>query len=302
LYRHLKEKLTQFYKIDKKDVKLDEDGIANFPDLELINLSTHVLPCYRLRRINRIKNGNGGKSKKRKVIVTTQLIEAGVDISVDIVYRDFAPLDCLIQTAGRCNRNSERDKGYVNVVILRDKKRELYKYIYDSTLIDATIDTIETFGEIVEEKDFILNSINKYYKTILERGSKDDSRGILESIIRLDFSKTAEFDLIQEKLPTMSLFVEIDEVAEEIRKKMEKIMDSKKGFERDLEILDIKREMNNYTLQIRCSEELENTVCTLNPIDGLEDYRYIERDELDKYYKIDLGLDLGEESRKALML
>ena len=299
LYEFLKDELALFHRLDKKDI-IDKDGVANFPGLDLINLSTHVLPSYRLRRINRVKNGSSD-SKKRKVIVTTQLIEAGVDISVDIVYRDFAPLDCLIQTAGRCNRNNERNKGHVNIVILKDEKQEFYKYIYDSTLIDATRGVIGAFNGMIEEKDFVLSSVGKYYKIVLERGSKDDSINILESIIKLDFSKTSEFDLIQEKLSSVSLFVEIDDIAEEIRKKMEEIFESKKGFERKLEILERRKEINNYTIQVRGSKEIEDIILNLNPIDGLEDYRYIKKGNLDKYYKIDSGLDLGE-SLKFVML
>ncbi len=299
LYKFIKEELTLFYGIDEKDVKIDKNGIANFPDLELINLSTHILPSYRLRRINRIKNGSG---EKRKVIVTTQLIEAGVDISVDIVYRDFAPLDCLIQTAGRCNRNDERDKGYVNIVVLKDEKQEFYKYIYDSTLIDATKDVIREFSKIIEEKDFVLSSVDKYYRILQERGSKDDSRNILESIVKLDFSKTAEFNLIQEKLPTVFLFVEIDDTAEEIRKKMEEIFKSKKGFERELEILKIRREINNYTIELRYPKKIEDFILNLNPIDDLEDYRYVKKSELGKYYKIDSGLNLGKELSEVFII
>ena len=44
--------------------------------------------------------------------MSTQLIEAGVDIDADIVYRDFAPMDSINQVAGRCNRNSSKEKGH----------------------------------------------------------------------------------------------------------------------------------------------------------------------------------------------
>jgi len=288
LYEFLKEKLAAFYGIDKKNVKIDKDGIVNFSDLELINLSTHILPGYRLKRINRIRDKS---NNKRKIVITTQLIEAGVDISADVIYRDFAPLDCLIQTAGRCNRNNESDKGCVNIVVLKDEKKEFYKYIYDSTLIDATREVINLYdNKMVEEKDFVLDSVNEYYRVVLERGSKEDSIRILKSIIRLYLSGTIEFNLIEEKLPVISIFVEIDEVAGKIRKKMEEIFESKKGFERKLEIWSMKREINNYTIQVRYSEKIEGVILNLNPIGGLEDYRYIKKDELNKYYKLDVGL------------
>lgn len=298
LYEFLKDKLAQLYGLNKEEV-IDVDGVANFPDSELINLSTHVLPSYRLKRINRIRNNN---TKKRKIIVTTQLIEAGVDISADIVYRDFAPLDCIIQTAGRCNRNNEKDKGHVNIIVLKDEKQEFYKYIYDSTLIDATKEVIGSFNGTAEEKDFVLSSVYKYYNLMVERGSQDESASILESIIKLDFSKTAEFDLIQEKLPSILLFVEIDDAAEKVRKKMEEILESKKGFERRLEILGIKREINNYTIQVRCFDKIMDTIFNLSPIDGLDYYRCIKKNELGKYYKIDSGVNLGDESPRFVIL
>ena len=59
-------------------------------------LSTHVTPHERFQRIRDIKRGI-----KRAVIVGTQLVEAGVDIDVDVVYRDFAPLDSINQVSGR---------------------------------------------------------------------------------------------------------------------------------------------------------------------------------------------------------
>jgi CRISPR-associated endonuclease/helicase Cas3/CRISPR-associated endonuclease Cas3-HD len=49
------------------------------------------------------------------VLVATQVVEAGVDISFDRVYRDYAPLPNVVQAAGRCNREFERDRGVVTV-------------------------------------------------------------------------------------------------------------------------------------------------------------------------------------------
>ncbi|MFD1571485.1 CRISPR-associated endonuclease Cas3'' [Halorubrum laminariae] len=50
--------------------------------------------------------------------VTTQLVEAGVDISFDRVFRDFAPMSSIVQAAGRCNRSFEHDRGTVIVWLL----------------------------------------------------------------------------------------------------------------------------------------------------------------------------------------
>ena len=64
---------------------------------ELIFLSTAVIPKHRRDRILSINKN----TKKRKIVVSTQLIEAGVDIDMDIVVRDIGPWDSIIQAAGR---------------------------------------------------------------------------------------------------------------------------------------------------------------------------------------------------------
>ena len=56
------------------------------------------------------------KSRKRRIIVSTQLVEAGVDLDVDIVYRDFATLDSVVQASGRCNRNFADTRGLVKLL------------------------------------------------------------------------------------------------------------------------------------------------------------------------------------------
>jgi CRISPR-associated endonuclease/helicase Cas3 len=55
-------------------------------------------------------------AKKRVLCVSTQLIEAGVDIDFAIVVRDLAGLDSIAQAAGRCNRNGDRASGRVHII------------------------------------------------------------------------------------------------------------------------------------------------------------------------------------------
>ncbi len=119
-------------------------------------LSTQITPKERLERINKIKKG------LYKVAVSTQLVEAGVDIDFDVVVRDIAPLDSINQAAGRCNRNGKQ-KGKVYIVSLSDDRGRLYSsYIYDPVLIDITRKILSNRTEIKESELLRLN--DEYYK------------------------------------------------------------------------------------------------------------------------------------------
>lgn len=289
LYTYLKNKFSDHYHVDSKKC-LDKDGICIFPDLELINLSTHILPKYRLNRIEKIKLDN-----KRKIIVSTQLIEAGVDISVDIIYRDMAPLDCLIQTAGRCNRENKEKKGLVNIILLKDEKhkRPFLSYIYDSVLVDATKEIIKKFGNKVSEKDFVLKSADEYYKLISERTSEEDSRRIVECLRNLNFYDINEFKLIKEKSDSISIFVEIDEEAERTIKEIEKTVEQSKGYEKRRNLMKIKKDINQYTLSIE-SNKMKEKIIHSPTFKKIGAFTYIPKEEISKWYQPDTGFEVDQ--------
>src|SRR5690625_5379790 len=64
-----------------------------------------------LRKINNNLNNN-----KKVICISTQLIEAGVDISFDSVIRSLAGLDSIAKDAGRCNRHGEKAIRQVYVI------------------------------------------------------------------------------------------------------------------------------------------------------------------------------------------
>jgi CRISPR-associated endonuclease/helicase Cas3 len=76
--------------------------------IEILHLSTSMCPAHRLSVIDRIKSR---KDEARILCISTQLIEAGVDISFSCVVRALAGLDSIVQAAGRCNRNGENPDG-----------------------------------------------------------------------------------------------------------------------------------------------------------------------------------------------
>lgn len=74
-------------------------------DFEVKHLSTSMYPAHRAAIISQVKSSLNNNEKI--ICVSTQLIEAGVDISFSCVVRTISGLDSIAQAAGRCNRNGE---------------------------------------------------------------------------------------------------------------------------------------------------------------------------------------------------
>jgi CRISPR-associated endonuclease/helicase Cas3 len=82
-------------------------------DVDIYYLTTNLCAEHRSGRIGEIKEKL--KQGKRILIISTNLIEAGVDLSVARVYRSLAGIDSIAQAAGRCNRSGELAMGQVVV-------------------------------------------------------------------------------------------------------------------------------------------------------------------------------------------
>lgn len=221
---------------------------ADHKDISFI--STHIIPKERLERISDIKKG------KYKIVITTQLVEAGVDIDFDVVVRDIAPLDSINQASGRCNRNnSGLEKGEVYVFSLKDETGKKYSsYIYDSVLLDITKNILGKHQEIQEQE--FLELINNYYKETFEKKAQDESRKILEAIGKLRYDSEerenisiSDFKLIDEDYSKKNVFVEVDDDAKEVWSQYMELK-SKDLFERKKAFDAIKADFYQYVISI----------------------------------------------------
>mgnify|MGYP000375779498 CR=1 FL=1 len=148
-----------------KEVKkmVGESIISERP---VIYLSSLVAPSQRTERILEIMDCI--KKGKNPIVVTTQCIEAGVDIDVDYIIRDWAPLDSIFQVCGRCNRNGEKKMGTINLINLKsDKGISLSKMVYDGVLLECTTFSIAGNQEIAEEHFYNFGS--RYFESVRDK-------------------------------------------------------------------------------------------------------------------------------------
>lgn len=171
---------------------------------EYILLNTHFTLEDRQEKL-RICNERL-ENKEKVVLISTQLIEAGVDIDFPIVYRDLCPLPNLIQTAGRCNRNYTLDYGEVYFFELKanGKKSSAYK-IYGRNFDWFLSFTKQEINTELYEKDLL--SIQKIFaedkvNNALQFGrfkTKDSELNAIECISQIRFEDFGKLKLIDEE-------------------------------------------------------------------------------------------------------
>jgi len=91
--------------------------------MPIYHLSTSMCPVHRRAILSEIRQRL--KAEEPMLCVSTQLIEAGVDVDFGAVIRSVAGLDSIAQAAGRCNRNGRRDIGHVHVVNLSEERVDM---------------------------------------------------------------------------------------------------------------------------------------------------------------------------------
>ncbi|MFH1288549.1 MAG: CRISPR-associated helicase Cas3', partial [bacterium] len=92
-------------------------------NVEIYHLSTHMCPAHRMAVLDQIKACL--PDKKSVICISTQLIEAGVDISFGSVIRFLAGLDSIVQAAGRCNRHNEKYPALGEVYIINPAEENI---------------------------------------------------------------------------------------------------------------------------------------------------------------------------------
>ncbi len=149
------------------------------------HLSTAMCPSHRKDVIKNIRNDLDAKMKI--LVISTQLIEAGVDFDFPVVFRAMAPLEAISQSAGRCNREGKLGELGGKVFLFK---------LQDGGMPDKTYAACAGHAE-----DLIMRNVNQlhehtvfnaYYAQIVQLYVNPDKNNINEARKRFDFETVSE--------------------------------------------------------------------------------------------------------------
>lgn len=256
----------------------------------IYHLSTSMYPKHRKRVLKKIRERL--KNNEKCIVISTSLVEAGVDLDFTRVYRQIAGLDSMIQAAGRCNREGKR-KLSDSMVYIFDLE-ESYPVQSQRQQMDVSKGILQDYADIAD-----LKAITDYFTRLYHyRGTSLDKKKIMDEFQKMEcnFAKVAkEFRLIEEN--TRVIFInrepEADELLQELRIK---------GVTRER-----MRKAGQYCIQVYDNEKSENSF--FDKLNGAGMLKPISEEMQDFYelaageqYSEEYGLDFSLEDGMALFM
>lgn len=234
---------------------------------------------------------------KAVILVATQVVEAGIDIDMDIGYKDISKLDSEEQFIGRINRNFKR-KGVVYFFDM-DNESGIYKE-------DYRVDTAYTLRKDEMKQLLADKNFGKYYDYILKgirkyRNDRKNENGIeafVDNVKKLDFVWISQKMKLIDKNDDWKMSVYF---AREITTDNGEIIDGKQVWERYRELLsdmtmnyakkqillsEVKSKMSYFIYQIKIDNSLDynDRIGELYLIEDAEQYFENGRLNTDKFY------------------
>lgn len=270
-----------------------ENLCQKYPDENILFLSTLMTPHSRRTAIAKIKKG------RYRLVVSSQLVEAGVDIDFDIVYRDFAPLPSLFQSAGRSNREGDPSKvGQVCIITLVDgtSGRRYCDLVYRQSAVDLAVTEKALVQKEYNEAEFI-DIIRNYFRLISDEETKSQAEsdnlllGIKEQFYEGEFTDKrvvkaapiSQFVLIDDNNMKFPVFIEENQEAAALWSEYQKLSILKnESWEQKIQLRGVAKKMADYIINVSDSTFLKYNRPPLD-INGL--YYYVAQDELSRYYQ-----------------
>lgn len=195
-----KKSAYEFYKYFKEKSE-DEELLKDF---KFLFLSGTILFPLRKKILKEIQNN------QKVILITTQVIEAGMDLDFDLGFKDIAILDSEEQLAGRINRNALKSDCYLYLFDY-SKTGRIYRGDYRYKILANIDDKDSVFKEFLENKNF-----DSYYQHILKFiNLKNETELIMDNFKEFtEYFKNINFSNINKKFEiidshTISIFIPI---------------------------------------------------------------------------------------------
>ena len=261
--------------LDAADTTADIDPealatrIKHQSDASILHLSTRLRPIDRLKLIETAKQLTD--DEHGLITVSTQLIEAGVDISFDRVYRDLAPIDSIVQAAGRCNRSFEREQGRVVIWWLdvpdeQDKTPAEAVYNRGATLLPVAAETLDSVREAdisLSETTVARTAVREYYQR-LHDDKNVGKQEYVEYVDNLRGDELKELSLIDQRNAVDIIICR----TESERRQVEQVRDAWKHYEFDRvrRLMDELKELRVPMPIYRGESNKKEKIAHLNPV------------------------------------
>ncbi|SFI00670.1 CRISPR-associated helicase Cas3 [Tindallia magadiensis] len=171
-----------------------------------------MTPLHKKMIIEKIRKRLKAKSVSRMIVVSTQVLEAGVDVSFQRVIRAKTIMPSIVQAAGRVNRHNEMGKdkqGSLEVVtLLRNGEKDTSTAIYPRSLLRIT-------DALLEEKDGwreseVDNLIKSYYDEMFRENTYEQSLQYIRDAVEGRWEKLGSLEVFSQHYHTLSIFVPWD--------------------------------------------------------------------------------------------
>lgn len=136
-------------------------------DCPLYQLTTNMCAQHRLDKIGDIKALL--KDERPLICISTQLIEAGVDVDFERVIRSYAGIDSIVQAAGRCNREGKRPKGQVTLVNLSQEEENLSHLKSIKAKKEVTKQILDQAASPIDPSLLNREFFERYYTGVMDR-------------------------------------------------------------------------------------------------------------------------------------
>ncbi|MGH2345149.1 MAG: CRISPR-associated helicase/endonuclease Cas3, partial [Chloroflexota bacterium] len=223
-------------------------------DPEALHLSTLLCGIHRRQVIEEVKRRLAAGLPCR--LVTTQVVEAGVDLDFPLVLRALAPLDGIIQAAGRCNREGKLVHG--RVIVFQPAEGGLPKGDYERGVQGTRL--LLSAGKL--DPDDPATS-RRYFEWLFQRTDLD-KHNIQELRKAMDYPEVARrFRMIDEQTESVVVLFGTSKTKELVQRSLDRLR-TDKGSSRG-----VFRALQPYLVSLRPGEATRNSRWIIPIIDGL---------------------------------